>query len=173
MRWCAYLDNLQRVRPAIWASRPPSGAPTGECLPEFSGLTLQGRKLLRAHKWPLLWINPRRNLRKRQSPASRPLGAAPVTLRLIAGCSERMLHKRFSKIIARARAERRWWLLDQQNAAAEKGNATILIWLGKVELDQVHKKPPPEPGAAYLDAMDAASAEHDRANPGPPESEPR
>ncbi|MGO9918307.1 MAG: hypothetical protein ACLQIB_26875 [Isosphaeraceae bacterium] len=99
-------------------------------------------------------------------------GCSTSDIALIAGCSERMLHKRFSKIIARARAERRWWLLDQQNAAAEKGNATILIWLGKVELDQVHKKPPPEPGAAYLDAMDAASAEHDRANPGTPESEP-
>ena len=98
-------------------------------------------------------------------------GCGTSDIALIAGCSERMLHKRFSKIIARARAERRWRLLDQQNAAAEKGNATILIWLGKVELDQVHKKPP-EPGAAYLDAMDAASAEHDRANPGTPGSEP-
>ncbi|MGO9812329.1 MAG: hypothetical protein ACLP53_16345 [Isosphaeraceae bacterium] len=98
-------------------------------------------------------------------------GCSTSDIALIVGCSERMLHKRFSKIIARARAERRWWLLDQQNAAAEKGKATILIWLGKVELDQVDKKPPPEPGAAYLDAMDAASAEHDRANPGTPESE--
>ncbi len=52
-------------------------------------------------------------------------GCSTSDIALIANCSERTLHKRFSKIIARVRGERRWWLLDQQNAA-EKGNATIL-----------------------------------------------
>ena len=47
----------------------------------------------------------------------------------------------YKKRIARARAERRRRILEGQNSAAAKGNATILIWLGKVELDQVDKKP--------------------------------
>ncbi len=99
-------------------------------------------------------------------------GCSTEDIALIVGCSEKKLRKRYSKLITIARAERRKRILEQQNAAAEKANPTILIWLGKQELDRVDKRPAPEQSSAYLDAMDAASAEHVRANPGTPESEP-
>jgi hypothetical protein len=92
-------------------------------------------------------------------------GCSTADIALLAGCGKTKLHQVHKKTIAKARAERRKQILENQNAAAAKGNATILIWLGKVELDQVDKKPRPEPVDAYLDAMDAASAHHDRANP--------
>jgi DNA-binding CsgD family transcriptional regulator len=95
-------------------------------------------------------------------------GCSNEDIAVLVGCSEKKLHKRYNKLIARARAERRKQILANQNEAAAKGNATILIWLGKVELDQIDKKPRPEPVNAYLDAMDAASAEHDRADPRTP-----
>lgn len=92
-------------------------------------------------------------------------GCSTSEIALIVGCNDRTLLNRFSKLLAKKRAERRQWLREQQNEAAKKGNPTILIWLGKQELDQVDKRPPPEQSSAYLDAMDFASAEHDRANP--------
>ncbi len=89
---------------------------------------------------------------------------------LLCGCGEKTLLRRFSRLIARKRAERRKTLYNAQNELALSGNATILIWLGKVELEQTDKKPKPEPYSAYLEAMDLASAEHDSANPDTPRS---
>jgi hypothetical protein len=92
-------------------------------------------------------------------------GCSTADIALLAGCGKTKLHQVHRKTIAKARAERRKQILENQNAAAAKGNATILVWLGKVELDQADKKARPEPVDAYLDAMDAASAQHNRANP--------
>src|SRR5271157_516441 len=84
-------------------------------------------------------------------------GCSTSEIALIVGCDDQTLHRRFAKVIAKKRAERRKWLRDQQNAAANKGNPAMLIWLGKQELDQVDKKPPPERSSTYIDAMDVAS----------------
>lgn len=97
-------------------------------------------------------------------------GCSSSDIALLLGCSKTELHERYKQRIAKARAERRRQILVNQNNAAAKGNATILIWLGKTVLGQVDKKPTPEPVNAYLDAMDLDSAEHDRANPRTPGS---
>jgi len=95
-------------------------------------------------------------------------GCSLPDIALLAGCGKTRLQQRHKKRIAVARAERRRRILEGQNSAAAKGNATILVWLGKVELDQADKKPRTEPLNAYLDAMDTTSAEHDQANSRPP-----
>jgi hypothetical protein len=91
-------------------------------------------------------------------------GCGNADIAVLIGCSEPKLRKRYGQLLAKARATRRKRILDQQDAAARKGNASVLIWLGKVELDQVDKKPRPDPVNAYLEAMDAASAKHDETN---------
>jgi hypothetical protein len=95
-------------------------------------------------------------------------GCSNSDIALLVGCCQTNLLKRHKKLIAKARAQRRKQILENQNAAAAKGNATILIWLGKVELEQVDKKPRPEPVNVFLDAMDAASEKHDHSNPSTP-----
>jgi len=67
-------------------------------------------------------------------------GCSTNEIALIVGCDDQTLHRRLAKVIAKKRAVRRKWLCEQQNAAAKKGNPTILNWLGKQELHQVDKK---------------------------------
>ena len=66
-------------------------------------------------------------------------------------CSVATITKRFSKIISKGKAEGKQRLRQLQWRAAEKGNVSMLIWLGKQILhqrDQLDIEPPrkePEP----------------------------
>lgn len=63
-------------------------------------------------------------------------GASVNEIALAIGVDDQTLHNRYSKLIAKKKAERRIWLKEQQNRVAEEGNPTMLIWLGKTELGQ-------------------------------------
>lgn len=64
------------------------------------------------------------------------LGATNVDIAGFYGCDEGTIRKRFSEMLTKGRAERRNTLREFQWKAAEDGNVTMLIWLGKQELGQ-------------------------------------
>ncbi len=53
------------------------------------------------------------------------------------GCDEDTIKNRFSRLVRKSRAERRLELRKFQFKNCQEGNATMQIWLGKNELDQV------------------------------------
>ena len=55
---------------------------------------------------------------------------------LIVGCDEKTLSNRFSQVIKEGRANLKMSLKRMQYELAKKGNATMLIWLGKIILGQ-------------------------------------
>ena len=55
-------------------------------------------------------------------------------------CDEATIRNRFSALLHKKRAERRMDIRDGQTKAAKEGNAALLIWLGKQELDQTDKQ---------------------------------
>lgn len=57
----------------------------------------------------------------------------------VVGCSEDTLERRFADVIAKGRAERRAKLRQLQLKAADAGNITMMIWLGKQMLGQTDK----------------------------------
>jgi hypothetical protein len=67
------------------------------------------------------------------------LGASNTEIADCFGCDEGTIRKRFSEILAKARATRKRSLRRMQWAAAKKGNVTMLIWLGKNELKQTEQ----------------------------------
>lgn len=69
-------------------------------------------------------------------------GASNREIAAILGCDDKTIANRFSAILAKKRAERRVNLRRAQNAAAESGNAALLIWLGKQELEQADRVAP-------------------------------
>ena len=52
------------------------------------------------------------------------------------GCSPDLIEKSYSEFLLKGRAEQKLRLRQLQWKAAEKGNAAILIWLGKNMLGQ-------------------------------------
>ena len=63
-------------------------------------------------------------------------GSPTVEIAGYLGCDEGTIRKRFSEILTKERAGRKHKLRQLQWAAATKGNVTMLIWLGKQELEQ-------------------------------------
>lgn len=63
-------------------------------------------------------------------------GNTDTDIARIVGCSTDTLNRRFQDTLDLARAERRAELRSLQWAAARKGDRTMLVWLGKNELDQ-------------------------------------
>jgi hypothetical protein len=59
----------------------------------------------------------------------------------VVGCSVDTLENRFSEIIKQGRDRGKASLRRMQYEAAKKGNATLLIWLGKQILGQKDKSP--------------------------------
>lgn len=55
---------------------------------------------------------------------------------MMVDCDETTLHDRFSLLLEKARSITRRTIRKKQLECALKGNATLLIWLGKVELGQ-------------------------------------
>lgn len=65
------------------------------------------------------------------------LGCSNVEIADFFGCSEKTIRTKFAAGIAKGRAMRKAGLRELQWEAAKKGNAAILIWLGKNELGQL------------------------------------
>lgn len=63
-------------------------------------------------------------------------GASDREIGDILGCDHKTVANRFSPILRKKRAERRLGLRKAQTAAALDGNGTMLVWLGKQELEQ-------------------------------------
>jgi len=63
-------------------------------------------------------------------------GASNREIAAIVGCDDKTIANRFSALAAKKRAERRVQLRKAQTSAALAGNGTMLVWLGKQELDQ-------------------------------------
>jgi hypothetical protein len=63
-------------------------------------------------------------------------GASNVDIADFVGCAESTIRGRYCEILTKQRAGRRIKLRQLQWRAAEKGNATMLIFLGKQELGQ-------------------------------------
>lgn len=59
------------------------------------------------------------------------LGCSKRTISVKTGVSVRTLERRSAALLSLGAAEREIWLLRQQRAAAERGNAQLLIWLGR------------------------------------------
>ena len=51
-----------------------------------------------------------------------------------------IIDNNFKPEIVRGRATRKWTLLQEQYKLAKKGNPTMLIWLGKQELEQADRQ---------------------------------
>lgn len=60
---------------------------------------------------------------------------------LLLGVSKEMLQRRFSDLIEKGRADGRKSLRRIQWEIARKGNVTMLVWLGKQELNQRDRHP--------------------------------
>lgn len=74
-------------------------------------------------------------------------GASNREIAALVGCDEGTIRGRFSATVTKMRAERRIWLRARQNKLADEGNVTMLIWLGKNELEQTDRaaaQPPAE-----------------------------
>jgi hypothetical protein len=63
-------------------------------------------------------------------------GSSNVEISHFLGCDEAVIRRRFAKELKQGRAERKMIIRQAQNKLAMEGNATMLIWLGKNELDQ-------------------------------------
>lgn len=63
-------------------------------------------------------------------------GASDREIGDILGCDHKTVANRFSPILRKKRAERRLRLRIAQTEAAIAGNGTMLVWLGKQELEQ-------------------------------------
>ena len=66
-------------------------------------------------------------------------GASNREIALSLGCDESVVRRRLRTELAKARAEVRIRLRQRQFDAAESGNTTMLIWLGKQYLGQCDK----------------------------------
>lgn len=63
-------------------------------------------------------------------------GASNREIGDILGCDDKTVASRFSALLRKKRAERRLGLRRAQTLAALGGNGTMLVWLGKQELEQ-------------------------------------
>lgn len=69
-------------------------------------------------------------------------GASNREIAALVGCDDKTLGNRFSALLTKKRAERRTEIREWQTREAKAGNTALLIWLGKVELDQTEKPTP-------------------------------
>ncbi|MFA7334940.1 MAG: hypothetical protein WC130_11710 [Kiritimatiellia bacterium] len=66
-------------------------------------------------------------------------GATDNRLALYFGVDPKTMTANYSKLLAQKRAERKIAIARAQYRRALKGDSTLLIWLGKVELEQTDK----------------------------------
>ena len=67
-------------------------------------------------------------------------GARNTDIADFIGVDEATIRNRFSEILTKKRAERRYNLRRKQYDKAMLGDTTMLVWLGKNELDQTDKQ---------------------------------
>ena len=67
-------------------------------------------------------------------------GATNTDIAEVFKCTEGLIRKSYSEFLTKGRAERRMKLRRLQWKAAESGNTTMLIWLGKQELGQTDRQ---------------------------------
>lgn len=67
-------------------------------------------------------------------------GASNREIAAIVGCDDKTIANRFSALLTKRRAQRRLWIRSLQNQAAQEKQPTMLVWLGKNELDQTDRK---------------------------------
>jgi hypothetical protein len=79
---------------------------------------------------------PRKEINAEQVEKLAAIHCTMEEIAAVMGCSVDLLEQRFSDIIKRGKANGRTSLRRHQWKLAEKGNATMLIWLGKQLLGQ-------------------------------------
>lgn len=67
-------------------------------------------------------------------------GAKNSTIAAALGVDDQTIKSRFSPLLDKKRAERKLNILRWQNEKARRGDTTMLIWLGKQELEQTDKQ---------------------------------
>lgn len=67
------------------------------------------------------------------------IGCTDTEIATLVGCSVDTINRRFAEILSKGRKTMRMKLRRAQIREAEKGNVTMLIWLGKQYLDQADK----------------------------------
>lgn len=82
---------------------------------------------------------PAKNIDPKLVEAFAKLGATNVDIADYCMCDEAVIRKRFSDVLAKARANRRIKLREMQWKSAEAGSVAMQIWLGKQELGQTDK----------------------------------
>lgn len=79
---------------------------------------------------------PLKNLDEKEVARLAYEGASNREIGYILGCDDKTVASRFSALLDKKRAERRVAMRSAQNREALGGNTTLLIWIGKQELDQ-------------------------------------
>jgi precorrin-4 methylase len=82
---------------------------------------------------------PKKDIDTRVVAGMASVGATNVEIADFVGCDEGTIRVRFSDVLTKARAGLRTRLRRKQLDVALKGNATMLIWLGKQMLQQCDK----------------------------------
>ena len=82
---------------------------------------------------------PLLNIKADEVVALAKLGATNIEIAEFFGCSDDTIVNRFSKNLIQGRAAKKIKLREYQWRAAEAGNVSMLIWLGKVYLGQKEK----------------------------------
>ena len=67
-------------------------------------------------------------------------GATNIDIAEVFKVGEHVIRKSYAEFLTKGRAEKRMKLRKLQWKAAESGNVTMLIWLGKQELDQTDRQ---------------------------------
>jgi hypothetical protein len=67
-------------------------------------------------------------------------GCKDACIAAVMGCSPKTITDNYSKILVKKRGERHAALHKRQTLQALRGDNTMLIWLGKNELDQVDRQ---------------------------------
>lgn len=66
-------------------------------------------------------------------------GASNRDIAALLGCDESTIRDRFPALLHKKRAERRMEIRKAQFKSMKDGNSTMLVWLGKQELNQTDK----------------------------------
>lgn len=80
-------------------------------------------------------------------------GASNNEIAFLLGVDDQTIINRFSKLLSKKRAERRVWLRELQNSKAGSGDTTMLIWLGKNNLEQTDKMEQQHSGGVTINVV--------------------
>ena len=92
------------------------------------------------------------NIDKKQVEQLAGFGCTNKEIASFFGCSADLLEKSYSEFLTKGREKGKIRLRQWQMKAAEKGNVTMLIWLGKQMLGQ--SEHPPEQESEMVEGFD-------------------